>query len=133
LTSAFLEFIKPEKLPDAVCEKCLKNTLTKTTTVYKFPRALIISLKRFNNGSHRIDTDIKLDEKLCFCSEGYTYNYNLISTIDHHGNSLNSGHYTTNVRRGNEWYNINDDYISKTCINSSRHVYILIYQFSLSG
>lgn len=134
INDCLYNFIKNEKLNDAICEKCKNKTLIKKTTIWKFPNILIIQLNRFiyinNYITRKINYNVLLQDTINIKSNNYVHNYKLNSYIEHFGgNSANIGHYTANIFYNNEWYNTNDDVVKK--INrkdKSNNVYIMIYE-----
>ena len=50
----------------------------------------------------------------------------------HHVGTLNRGHYYANIKVGHDWYEMNDDKVSKEHIkdygNVSATVYLLVYE-----
>jgi len=129
------EFIKPEELSGAKCEKCKTKNLVKTTTIWKFPLTLILNIKRFTFDSagisHKINSQLKMDKHLTICSSKRVYNYSLASVVYHHGRSPNAGHYNTDINKHNTWYKVDDDVIHRLSDlpESSSNCYILIYNF----
>lgn len=56
--------------------------------------------------------------------------YDLFGTVNHHGN-LQSGHYVTNVKVGDEWFRCNDQHVSKSTeatVLTNDGAYILFYR-----
>jgi ubiquitin C-terminal hydrolase len=66
LSECLETFIKPEKMEECgfKCKKCKGvDTMTKELTVFRFPRILVIHLKRFYNSAMRrekINTSVKI-------------------------------------------------------------------------
>lgn len=89
---------------DWICEKCkMKCNYNKTTSIWKFPEILFISLNRFKDMTTKnietvnIDTTISLNKI-----------YNLHSIGYHHG-ILNAGHYNSICRNVNKNFVLYDD------------------------
>ena len=55
--------------------------------------------------------------------------YHLIASIHHHGNSIMTGHYTTNIYFPDFYYQCNDNHISKMdiCDEISNTAYLVFY------
>lgn len=129
------EFILPEKLSGAKCEKCGKKTLVKTTTIWKFPLTLILNIKRFTFDSagitHKNNKILNIDKNLEICSSKRIIHYSLASVVYHHGKYPNSGHYNTDILKNGVWYKMNDDTVYKLVDlpESSSNCYILVYNF----
>jgi len=107
------------------CENCKTLTdATKRITIWKSPKYLIISLKRFD-----YSRNIKLDRLIHFpiinldisnYVDGYAtkkYIYNLIGVGNHIGmglNGLRGGHYTSYIKKpDNKWYSYDDDRVTE--------------------
>ena len=127
VTDCIFSFIKKEKLLDAKCEKCNNKTLHKTTSIWTFPKVLIINLKRFGNFSKRYNAVISIDKNLIFSISKNKYRYKLVSTVNHHGIISNSGHYTADILVNDRWLRVDDDRYFPTNLEKSASVYILIY------
>lgn len=131
------EFIKPEKVQDAKCEKCGKQSLIRTTTIWKFPLTLILNIKRFKydpatNMSHKVNTMLKMDKHLKISSSKRMYNYSLASVVYHHGRFMGAGHYNTDLLKNDgSWYKLDDDtsYKMSDLPESSSNCYVLIYNY----
>ena len=140
-----------EIIDDYQCLYCKEKTSAyKKINIYKSPKYLIISLKRFDNKLNKIisdfDTIIDLDLKPYFVDmeEIYSYenhksidvellekhntNYKLSSIICHRG-SYSFGHYYTIVNKNNNYYLCNDVNISKieNLRDLNKNCYIYIY------
>lgn len=129
------EFIKPENLGEAKCEKCSKKTLVKTTTLWKFPLTLILNIKRFvydeTGTTRKINKLLKMDKNLKIYSSKKIYNYSLTSVVYHHGKSPNMGHYNADLHKNGSWYKLDDDTVYKLddLPEASTNCYIMIYNF----
>jgi ubiquitin C-terminal hydrolase len=89
---------------DWICEKCkLRSSYNKTTSIWKFPEILFISLNRFKDMTTKnielvdVNTTISLNKI-----------YNLHSIGFHHG-ILNAGHYNSVCRNTNNNFIFYDD------------------------
>mmetsp|Transcript_42585 Transcript_42585/g.40850 ORF Transcript_42585/g.40850 Transcript_42585/m.40850 type:complete len:102 (+) Transcript_42585:172-477(+) len=93
-------------------------------TIWRFPKVLVIHLKRFQNTFMRrekLNTPIEIPTNIDMrpyaphsnhTSKGQAV-YNLFG-ISHHSGSLYGGHYIADVKCGNgSWYRCNDHMISK--------------------
>jgi ubiquitin C-terminal hydrolase len=150
------EFTKEEKVDYhnmIKCDFCGRfNKSTKQTKLYKLPKILIIQLKRFRVNNYgiinqKIDTMIEYPinnlqinnlqiNNLQINNYNYNYNYKLFGVNCHHSfghfNSINFGHYTSNVinRFDNKWYCFDD---SKQIVELneneiiSKNAYMLFY------
>lgn len=115
------------------CEKCKELTIAKKDIrIWTLPEILTINLKRFKNNCTKINNYIEYPENLdmntckCYISDT-TCKYNLYSVIEHHG-SFNGGHYTIDVKYGNNWYQINDDRVIPGSFSCKNSAYILFYK-----
>jgi ubiquitin carboxyl-terminal hydrolase 2/21 len=128
------------------CPKCkTRTTATKTLRIHRFPRCLVLHIKRFKLQSKQhvkmINsvafplTDLNL---AAFASEGCaippeTARYDLYAVSNHTG-TLTSGHYTAvcklqNLSGSQTWYSFDDDTVTPVPpekINSA-HAYMMFY------
>mmetsp|Transcript_29911 Transcript_29911/g.39161 ORF Transcript_29911/g.39161 Transcript_29911/m.39161 type:complete len:214 (-) Transcript_29911:37-678(-) len=157
-------FTAPEALGDPVhCPSCKKKTATKKQhTFSKLPRILCLHLKRFDAANNKkIDDFVSFpaynldmgphlphwcevvqgtketsgDEDSAASGEYSSPQilYDLFGTVNHVGN-LHQGHYTTNVKVDNQWFNCNDAFVSKSgegdgerAVLKSEGAYVLFY------
>jgi ubiquitin carboxyl-terminal hydrolase 8 len=134
----FYEYIHPESLSGENAwqnEKTQKyENVVKATVFYKFPRILVISLKRFSADgqtklSQYIDCPIdclKLDP---FIMGGNQQHFELYAVCNHYGN-LDSGHYTCCIRENQHWYEYNDHLVTRIKKEEiiTMNIYCLIYR-----
>ncbi|KAK2828383.1 hypothetical protein Q5P01_019417 [Channa striata] len=122
------------------CNKCkARRKCTKKFSIEKFPRILVLHLKRFSDSNIRASKlstyvnfplkDLDLRE---FASEnGERAVYNLYAVSNHSGNAL-GGHYTAYCRNPalGEWYSYNDTRVSPMSSSQVRssNAYVLFYE-----
>ncbi|XP_069598756.1 ubiquitin carboxyl-terminal hydrolase 2 isoform X1 [Ranitomeya imitator] len=124
------------------CCRCkARRRCTKKFTIQKFPKILVLHLKRFSEGrirSSKLSTfvnfplkDLDLRE---FSSETSTHaTYNLYAVSNHSGTTM-GGHYTAYCKSPNngEWHTFNDSRV--TAMSSSQvrssDAYVLFYELS---
>ncbi|OXA54149.1 ATP-dependent DNA helicase PIF1 [Folsomia candida] len=107
-----------------VCEMCKSAGLVNfNSELVLAPRALLVNLKIFTNQGTKILEKSFASDFLTFPGSDNVYGLTLI--VSHLGDSLSSGHYVVNYRRGNDWviYDDNQVYISKHCDG-----YIFLYK-----
>ncbi|GIY42901.1 ubiquitin carboxyl-terminal hydrolase 2 [Caerostris darwini] len=118
------------------CEACKKKSRSsKKIEVNKFPRVLVIHLKRFSASSYGQKLNMMIDcpQVLGNMSEFSAQNsigdsYVLYGVVDHDG-SNNSGHYIAKCRNPytKEWHEFNDSRVSKATNIVTSKSYILFY------
>lgn len=128
------DFTSPEILKDDNhwnCNKCEKNKETnKKIYIWETPSILIIQLKKFKNKVN-IDFPIdNLDISKYSSKNNKNTKYNLYAICNHSGN-MNNGHYYSYCKRGYDWYDFDDENVSK--INdisklNSKDSYLLFYK-----
>lgn len=112
---------------------------------YKFermPGVLVVHLKRFAfsaAGGDKIAKHIEFPERLVIPtkllgphaggSEKERRSYDLFGVVEHHGHTLQSGHYTASIKRDQHWYHVDDTTINPTTIQTvlRRQAYLLFY------
>ncbi len=143
------EFIKEEQIDVnnmIKCDLCGRlNKSTKQTKLWKLPKILIIQLKRFRVNNYgiinqkinrMIEYPINNLDLTKYTNYNHDCNYNLFGVNCHHSigpfNSINFGHYTSNVinRFDNKWYTFDDskkifEINADTIIN--KNAYMLFY------
>jgi ubiquitin carboxyl-terminal hydrolase 2 len=138
------KFVEAEKMIDCgyKCAGCKKTVnIEKNLTIYRFPKILVIHLKRFYNSAMRrekLNTTVSFPEKLdvrkyaphSTHSSKESAVYRLFG-ISHHSGSLNGGHYIGEVYNfsNKNWYNCNDSIVQKISSpdTSSSSAYVLFY------
>jgi len=144
LDDCLREFSKDEVLDGENMTECSycreKRVSVKTLQVFRFPRVLVIHLKRFGNSKKKVRTSVafpmtNLDvgplAHARLHSKGFNPIYDLYAAIDHSGR-LNCGHYTASCvnLHSRSWYKFNDQRVSS--IDESKldeaSAYILFYR-----
>lgn len=122
------------------CEKCSKlRNGVKFSKVLQLPEVLCIHLKRFR---HELMYSSKISSAVSFPLTGldmwpylHTNNtskvskYDLFSVICHHG-TAGGGHYTTYATHNNDWFEFDDQYVSKVSPERVQtcEAYVLFYR-----
>ena len=113
------------------CFRCNKNTWhVESNHILQPPNYLIIVVNRFryiNNQFAKDKCSIPMDMTVVL---GY-HKFSLQATIDHHGPSIYSGHYTTSVNCCNRTFYCNDNKITefdKINTKNSSTAYVVIYK-----
>ncbi|XP_067910269.1 ubiquitin carboxyl-terminal hydrolase 2-like isoform X2 [Heterodontus francisci] len=124
------------------CYRCkVRRKCTKKFTIQKFPKILVLHLKRFSEARIRTSKlatfvnfplkDLDLRE---FSSENNVHAvYNLYAVSNHSGTTL-GGHYTAYCKnpQSAEWYNYNDSRVTPMSSSQIRtsDAYVLFYELS---
>jgi len=144
VTDCLDKFIESEKMINCgyKCEGCKKPVnVEKDLTIYRFPRILVIHLKRFYHSTMRrekLNTTVSfpevLDVKKYAPHSSHSSKNNAVYKlfgISHHSGSLYGGHYICEVYNfsNKSWYNCNDSHVSRTTSpdTSSSSAYVLFY------
>jgi ubiquitin C-terminal hydrolase len=138
LNNIFVDYLKNELSNDSknlyYCEHCRKNTITdKKTFLWKLPKRLIITLKKYNQYGEKINSVIKIHNELLiretFTSEVFKYS---LSSVIYHVGDENFGHYYTAIKKNDKWIYIDDEgYSIKKSINKEDpNSYILFYSLT---
>ena len=113
------------------CFRCNKNTWhVESNHILQPPNYLIIVVNRFryiNNQFAKDKCSIPMDMTVVL---GY-HKFSLQATIDHHGPSIYSGHYTTSVNCCNRTFYCNDNKITEfdmIITKNSSTAYVVIYK-----
>ena len=113
---------------------------SKSEKFHALPPILVLHLMRFQFSglsekiSRKISFETELTLKSSWLSPGSkdkNARYALVSTVSHHGQSISSGHYTTNVQqKDGSWLHFDDEHIYSLRDGQILHdiPYLLIYQ-----
>ena len=125
-------YFSEEVMDHWTCDECnRKADSKKTQRLWRLPRILIISLKRFscmnkNNAKIEIPLDLNLNKYVLTKN----IHYKLVATALHYGN-LDSGHYTAIVKKNERWFEIDDlnvknmgEQLPESC---ATHGYVFFY------
>lgn len=131
LNDCYRRYKKNEKLEDDnmwFCEKCNKKRIaSKRLEINKWPKNLLIKLKRFD---YKYGREVKLTQEI-ICPLEWRHNYKLNGGIIHYGSSSGSGHYIYFGIHQGQWYIFNDTMITRikkrTVENLAKVAYILHY------
>ncbi len=105
------------------------------------PEILAVQLMRYKaDPCEKIDTPVELTDDGVIDLSPYMVDktkspikYGLCGCVDHHGSSLDSGHYTAYVKIANQWHYVNDDLLIKPVsfeeVKKSQH-YIYLFEKS---
>lgn len=105
-----------ETLDDYVCDGCKeKGTTRKMTSISRFPKHLILSLKRFTNTGAKVRARIPYDPDsidlaafMAWSSIQSKPAYRVMSTVEHLGSSR-GGHYIMRAREEDAWRIYDDE------------------------
>jgi len=132
VSEAMKRFSAPEYLDD-YAPNCVAS---KTVQIEEAPLVLVIQLLRFSytHTGHSIKLTKKceildhLDVETT--ASGPPLDYELFATVSHHGNSLQNGHYTADIKDScGQWFHCDDEEIlSGTSHFGSDDVYIIMYR-----
>ena len=103
-------YFSNEIMDQWTCDECnMKARSKKMNRLWRMPRILIISLKRFSDDMKKNDKKIQIPLELNLNKYILTKNisYKLKSIAIHQGN-LNNGHYYAVVQKENKWFSIDD-------------------------
>ena len=137
IIECFENYFKSEHLDDKVqCDNCkVKTETSKTLSIWKFPKILILHLKRYKqlpNGNYLRNNCIVDFSPILTFSNHFSckkIQYQLQCVVNHYGTHPMGGHYTCITRKDSEWVQIDDSSIYKHEENAlvSSASYILIY------
>lgn len=113
--------LQPEEIQEYACDACKeKTTVTKRARIWKLPKVLILTVKRFDWQGHKVTTPIEYSgEALQFESifpvdsqeDSKKKSYKCFAVVDHHGGSLGGGHYTAQCFNSvwKTWHHYDDE------------------------
>lgn len=144
LEDALEHFTKVESLREdnaVFCVKCaVKQSVTKCLRLATAPSILVCHLKRF--AVNRFGQPIRLNKKITFpkrleiadymsqLNKATPPPYDLVGILVHQGQTCDSGHYLSYVKRLGQWYKCNDNVITQVDEETAldQQAYILVYE-----
>ena len=133
-------YFKPEILEKGnayFCESCNKKAIAqKKTKIIRAPEILVLTVKRFyydmaGTISGKIKYPLQIEPTLNVNNESF----DLFGVVTHHGNSLNSGHYTATASHSNSpnscWWHFDDSHVERLNpggVQNIKNAYILFYK-----
>lgn len=119
------------------CDECKQSTRAhRRHRIQTLPCNIILHLKRFTGGdnSRRDNTMVAIPRELTLVENRVDYPYDLRAVIDHSG-TVDWGHYTAVGRRGESWYQFDDQRVSQCSKpkEASSSAYILFYSKSATS
>ncbi|CAJ1951860.1 unnamed protein product [Cylindrotheca closterium] len=144
LEDALYQFTKAESLEhdNAVfCMKCnVKRPVTKCLRLATAPSILVCHLKRF--AINRFGQPLRLNKRITFpkrleisdymsqLNKATPPPYDLVGILVHQGQTCDSGHYLSYVKRLGQWYRCNDNVVTQVDEETAldQQAYILVYE-----
>lgn len=119
------------------CGECKKHVqASKKLDIWRLPDVLIVHLKRFMANERfgqylekietSVDFPLELDLKEYSVSKQKECEYQLIGVVNHFGN-ISGGHYTSNVKVEDKWFNFDDSNTKEIQNPVSSSAYVLFY------
>ncbi|KAI1729152.1 ubiquitin carboxyl-terminal hydrolase domain-containing protein [Ditylenchus destructor] len=143
LDHCLTEFTRPELITDSTCDNCKEMVdREKSIRFLKLPKIMIIHLKRFIflpqfgqfvKSKKLVDISLEnFDMSPYFLlndSNNMPQMYNCISIVNHHG-ELNCGHYTSYVKKSDQWFFFNDSFCKPVKRENleTKDAYLLFYE-----
>jgi ubiquitin C-terminal hydrolase len=125
-TDIILETSDHKTERSCVNQTCNERTTMCSSEMTHCPPILYIQLMRFDNQGHKINKRMKLPKQITMKNGTL---YKLVAFINHHGVSINNGHYTAVLCNNNTWLKCNDECISKVRVTkTASDVYMLMYK-----
>jgi len=126
------------------CGKCKKHRdVTKALAIFRFPRVLVVHLKRFQQGGYsrsKLATDVSFPHQLDLSDfkspiqSSNSLKYHLFAVSNHMGGT-GGGHYTAHCNVSSSmspdaWYTFNDSNVSRVSAGSigGSSAYVLFYR-----
>ncbi len=115
------EEFKEETIEGYACEKCspTRTTATRQTSIWRLPRMVVLSLKRFTPDGRKLYTNFEMKNEPVVFHEFFSPEspepsnhqaYECFATVDHHG-STGGGHYTAQAKSPltEKWHFFDDE------------------------
>lgn len=135
-----MELLTKKEIFSARCEKCgMNREFSRKYSIARFPRVLMVHLKRFTPANHLIGTskitkivDFPINDWNLkqFSNHAGSYIYDLYAVCNHIGNTF-SGHYTAYCKHPytGQWHEFDDGFVAPMSEYAvvSKQAYILFY------
>jgi len=122
IQSMLTEELQEEQIEGYACEKCSpeRPTVIRKCSIWRLPRMMVLSLKRFTYDGRKIHTPIQFDANEILNFQQYfsadspepsqTQKYECFATVDHHG-VAGGGHYTAQTKSPltSAWHQFDDE------------------------
>jgi ubiquitin C-terminal hydrolase len=106
------KFVQDTLLPDFILVKLKRYDISMTGQIYKVNRAV----------SPPLGFTLKTDESL-------SHPYSLNGVLTHIGTQVTSGHYISEIKKGDDWWKCNDNSVSSTTFeNLSKQAYAFLFK-----
>ncbi|XP_052128344.1 putative ubiquitin carboxyl-terminal hydrolase 50 [Frankliniella occidentalis] len=138
LSDCLRSHCKENFLTDSKCDFCKKVGTLRTTLLFgRVPKVFVIQLGRFvqrspthfhkNNAAVEFEQNLNLADYVVEGLQTQT-SYSLVGVTNHSG-SLQSGHYTSFIRKNDRWYEFDDSRVSSVTSRKldPRKAYLLWY------
>ena len=124
------QFLQTEGLDkDHKCENCkVKGKTEKTFELDSTPEYLLLNVKRWDfDNVDKIDAAVGIEELINLPVSNRLWEYKLLATLDHTGDTMRQGHYTTTKRVRDTLFNCNDNHSIRVSRFNNKDVYCLLY------
>ena len=121
------EAFEEERVEDEwVCWKCRGGVALKRCRIESIPRMLLLQLKRFLptiQGYQKNHNPVILGDTIHLGHQ----KYHIIGRVNHSGESMDSGHYTADLKLGGMWIHCNDQScFNRAPVECSAEVYLVV-------
>lgn len=119
LERTFIDLFSEQKIEDFNCESCTESNCFMKKQIEIFPITFTFVIKRYNKPNN-----IDFPKVLKINNLSYT----LYAICNHTGSTMNSGHYTTFIKKNDNVFLINDESVTKVDDFDFKYAYILMYK-----
>lgn len=128
LEECLAAYLEDEKI-ETTCEKCnVKGNNTRSWMIWRYPKILVICLKRFTYDLRKNNVYVDIPEDL---EIGGNHKYKLRSVANHMGSYM-GGHYMAYCKHNFKWYEYDDDAVKELGNNMPlmQNAYMLFYEIA---
>ena len=93
------------------CNDCNNKGSTETIAMTESPEVLCVHLVRFDEIGRKDGRNVSIPMSFVLGDDADCYN--LIAMANHHGETMDAGHYTAVAIRDNVWYTFNDENVAR--------------------
>jgi ubiquitin C-terminal hydrolase len=120
-----------DEVLETKCDACGRvGRNTRSWMIWRYPRVLVICLKRFTDDLQKNNSSMMIEEVLELDNKTFT-----LMAVANHVGCYGGGHYFSFCKMGDSWYEIDDDSVKNlgSKMPSMQYCYMLFYESSTNS
>ena len=116
---------------DAFCEHCKsRHSIKKSAKLQKVGQYVLIHINRFDNQQRKKYNAVEINQRIMVTCKDQHLLYKPIAVINHHGQSIRTGHCTVDRLFRNNLFNCNDAEVNRTNAFDQKSAYVVLLERS---